>query len=80
MPGKHDHDHDHHVPKPKPDGPQRGPKERELAVQLTVAVLHAANVGGSIDEVEQLALRTFTRMLDGITRSEQPVLPPTVTI
>jgi hypothetical protein len=83
MPGKHDHHDGHlHGHKPKHDGPPRGPKERELAVSLTVAVLAAANVTGSLDEVEALALRTFGRMLEGITHaSAAPApLPPTVTI
>jgi len=86
MPGKHDHHHgpDHdHKPKPKHDGPPRGPKERELAVALTVAVLNAANVSGSLEDIEQLALRTFGRMLDGITDTTAPAaapLPPTVGI
>jgi hypothetical protein len=83
MPGKHDHHDGHlHGHKPKHDGPPRGPKERELAVSLTVAVLAAANVSGSLEDVEALALRTFERMLEGITQAPAPPapLPPTVTI
>jgi hypothetical protein len=83
MPGKHDH-HDGHVHghKPKHDGPPRGPKERELAVALTVAVLAAADVKGSLEDVEALALRTYGRMLDGIMKAPTAPapLPPTVTI
>jgi hypothetical protein len=84
MPGKHDHHHGpNHDHKPKHGGPPRGPKERELAVALTVAVLSAANVSGSLEDVEKLALRTFGRMLDGITETPAPAaptLPPTVGI
>jgi hypothetical protein len=83
MPGKHDHHDGHlHGHKPKHDGPPRGPKERELAVALTVAVLAAADVKGSLEDVEALALRTFERMLDGITKAAAAPapLPPTVTI
>jgi hypothetical protein len=78
MPGKHDH-HDH-KPKRKPDGPPRGPKERELAVELTVAVLRAANVSGSLEDVEKLALGTYERMFAAITKDLRTdvVLPPTV--
>ncbi len=65
MPGKHEHHHGPNGHKPKHDGPPRGPKERELAVALTVAVL-----------------RTYNRMLDGITDAPAfaPALPPTATI
>jgi hypothetical protein len=77
MSGKHDHDH---KPKPKHDGPPRGPKERELAVELTVAVLRAANVTGSLEEVERLALGTYERMFAAVTKDARTdaVLPPTV--
>jgi hypothetical protein len=74
----------HHEPPHDDDtkhaGPPRGPKERELAVALTVAVLQAAHVEGSLEEVERIALRTFNRMLDGITATPSPALPPTATI
>jgi hypothetical protein len=78
MPGKHDHHHGHgrdHQPKPK----HGGPKERELAVALTVAVLGAAKPAGSLDDIEKLALQTYTRMLAGITDEGQTAkLPPTI--
>jgi hypothetical protein len=73
MPGKHDHHDGHlHGHKPKHDGPPRGPKERELAVSLTVAVLAAAKVTGSLEDVEAQALATFERMLAGITKPVEP--------
>jgi hypothetical protein len=82
MPGKHEHHHGPNGHKPKHDGPPRGPKERELAVALTVAVLRAAKVEGSLEDVEGAALRTYNRMLDGITDAPAfaPALPPTATI
>jgi hypothetical protein len=79
MSGKHDHHRghgpDHGHPKPK----HGGPKERELAVALTVAVLDAAKPSGSLDEIEKLALQTYTRLLAGITNEQQTAtLPPTI--
>jgi hypothetical protein len=50
------HGHDH---KPKP----KGPKERELAVALTVAVLGAAKIDGSLATVEQTTRDVYDRML-----------------
>lgn len=57
-----DRDHDH---KPKP----KGPKERELAVALTVAVLNASKIDGSLQTIEQMTLDVYDRMLAAITTS-----------
>lgn len=58
MPDKHEHE----SPKPKPEG--GGPKERELAVQLTAAILHAAKLEPQpLDALEKAALDIYRRML-----------------
>jgi len=61
---KHDHDHDHHHPEPGKPG-HRGPKERELATSLTVAILRSAQSGDkSADQLADQAVGIYSRMLD----------------
>ncbi|MBC5823569.1 MAG: hypothetical protein GIX02_01885 [Candidatus Eremiobacteraeota bacterium] len=58
MPDKHEDE----SPKPKPAG--GGLKERELAVQLTAAILHAAKLEPQpLDALEKAALDICRRML-----------------
>ena len=54
---KHDDDHDR---KPR----KHGPKERELALQLTVAILHKADLRGDLETVERSALELYGRVLE----------------
>ena len=55
MPAKpHDSDKKKHRP---------GPKERELATQLTVAILHASQTHGTTDELSERAAGVYRRML-----------------
>ena len=61
VPPDHRHDHDH-TPKPN------GPKERELAVALTVAVLNASKMDGPLPTIEQMTLDVYDRMLAAITK------------
>ena len=58
------HDHDH-KPKPKPPN---GPKERELAVALTVAALGAAKIDDPLEIVGQKTLELYAAMLNSITK------------
>lgn len=52
-----------HEKKPKHHGP--GPKERELATQLTVAVLHAARpADAGMDELAQRVASVYHQMLE----------------
>lgn len=62
MPGKHEPGH-----RPKASGP----KERELAVALTVAVLGASKPTASLAELETIALDVYGRILAGITKPER---------
>ncbi len=57
MPPKHEHE-------PKPNGP----KERELAVALTVAVLNASKIDEPVPTVEQMAIDVYDRMLTALTK------------
>jgi hypothetical protein len=59
VPTNHEHDHDR---KPK------GPKERELAVALTVAVLNASKIDGPLPAIEQMTLEVYNRMLAAVTK------------
>ena len=43
-----------------------GPKERELAVELTVAILQKADVGGDLETVERTALDLYRRVLHAV--------------
>ncbi len=63
---KHDHDHDHDHKHPEPGKPgHRGPKERELATSLTVAILRSAQNGEkSPDQLADQAVGIYTKMLD----------------
>jgi len=57
--------HEHERPKAKPEG--GGPKERELAVQLTAAILHAAKLEPQpLNAVEKAALEIYQRVLSAI--------------
>lgn len=57
--------HEHERPKAKPEG--SGPKERELAVALTVAILHAARMEPQpLEAVEKTTLEVYRRMLHAI--------------
>lgn len=62
-PKHRDRDHDHDRKKPKP----HGPKERELAVSMTVAILRAARVDGSIASIEAEAAGLYRRMYALVT-------------
>ncbi len=55
---KHDHDHDR---KPRKHD---GPPERELALQLTVAILHKADLRGDLETIERSALELYGRVLE----------------
>jgi hypothetical protein len=59
---KHDHDHD----RPESGKPgHRGPKERELATSLTVAILRSAQNGEkSADQLADQAAGIYAKMLD----------------
>ena len=46
--------------KPKPHD---GPKEREMAVALTVAILQAADVSGDVAALERTTLDLYRRIL-----------------
>lgn len=54
----------HHKPK------HLGPKERELAVTLTVAVLNASKIEGDLHEIEKLTLGVYDRMLGAVSNGE----------
>lgn len=63
-----------HEKKPKPHD---GPKERELAVALSVAILSASDLGGApVNKVEEIALALYRRVLAEMAPSnaakEQP--------
>ncbi len=61
---KHDHDHDHDHDGPGKGG-HRGPKERELATSLTVAILRSAQNGDKTPEqLADQASGIYTKMLD----------------
>jgi len=59
LPPKHETDQ-----KPRP----KGPKERELAVALTIAVITAAKPTGSLAEIEQTTLAVYERMVAAVTK------------
>ena len=57
--------HEHEKPKPQPAG--GGPKERDLAVQLTVAILHTARMEPQpLEAVEKTTLDVYRRVLHAI--------------
>ncbi len=59
-----------HEKKPKHHGP--GPKERELATQLTVAVLHASRpADAGIDDLTERVASVYGKML-ALVASEAP--------
>ena len=52
---------------PPPKGP-KGPKERELAVALTVAALGAARIDEPLDAIAQKTLEIYDTMLAAVTK------------
>ena len=62
--------HQEHAHKPKHKPKHKGPKERELAVALTVAILGASKVEGSLQETERNALGIYGRMLAAVQTPE----------
>ncbi len=63
---EHEHEHDHeHKQKPKPPN---GPKERELAVALTVAALGAAKIAEPLEIVGKKTLELYAAMLTAVTK------------
>ena len=59
-----------HGPKHGPEHKHRGPKERELAVALTVAILGAAPQGASLAEVEREALGIYRRAFATVSATD----------
>ena len=61
---------------PKPPHEKKrhdGPKERELAVALAVAILGAADLGGaSVSKVEEIALGLYRRVLAEVGSADAP--------
>lgn len=63
------HDHDDHKPKHKPGG--RGPKEREIAAELTIAILQAAKLPtGDLDAIAERTAEVFRKMLALVERPD----------